>query len=142
MLLGVDDMTLSKEELLFGKQKVFKTLLKIAPPLMIAQLIQALYNIVDSLFVGHYSDSALSALSIIYPYQYIAIALSIMIGVGVNTFMAKQLALNDEKKSDNTVFVGAFLSVICWVLFAVISIFLIKPYVTLMSKMKPRLMME
>lgn len=134
MLLGVDDMTLSKEELLFGKQKVFKTLLKIAPPLMIAQLIQALYNIVDSLFVGHYSDSALSALSIIYPYQYIAIALSIMIGVGVNTFMAKQLALNDEKKSDNTVFVGAFLSVICWVLFAVISIFLIKPYVTLMSK--------
>lgn len=127
-------MTLSKEELLFGKQKVFKTLLKIAPPLMIAQLIQALYNIVDSLFVGHYSDSALSALSIIYPYQYIAIALSIMIGVGVNTFMAKQLALNDEKKSDNTVFVGAFLSVICWVLFAVISIFLIKPYVTLMSK--------
>lgn len=127
-------MTLSKEELLFGKQKVFKTLLKIAPPLMIALLIQALYNIVDSLFVGHYSDSALSALSIIYPYQYIAIALSIMIGVGVNTFMAKQLALNDEKKSDNTVFVGAFLSVICWVLFAVISIFVIKPYVTLMSK--------
>lgn len=127
-------MTLSKEELLFGKQKVFKTLLKIAPPLMIAQLIQALYNIVDSLFVGHYSDSALSALSIIYPYQYIAIALSIMIGVGVNTFMAKQLALNDEKKSDNTVFVGAFLSIICWVFFAVISIFVIKPYVTLMSK--------
>ena len=134
MLLSEDIMTLSKEELLFGKQKVFKTLLKIAPPLMIAQLIQALYNIVDSLFVGHYSDSALSALSIIYPYQYIAIALSIMIGVGVNTYMARELALNDEKKANNTVFVGAYLTTICWVLFAVISIFMVKPYVVLMSK--------
>lgn len=42
---------------LFGKEKISKVLLKIAPPVMLAQLIQALYNIVDSLFVGNYSDS-------------------------------------------------------------------------------------
>lgn len=49
----------------FGQEKILKILLKIAPPVMLAQLIQALYNIVDSLFVGRYSDSGLTALSIV-----------------------------------------------------------------------------
>ena len=52
---------------LFGTEKISKLLLHLAPPVMLAQLIQALYNIVDSLFVGRYSDSGLTALSIIYP---------------------------------------------------------------------------
>lgn len=53
-----------------GKEKISKILLKLAPPVMLAQLIQALYNIVDSLFVGKYSYSGLTALSIVYPIQY------------------------------------------------------------------------
>ena len=53
----------------FGKEKVSKVLLKMAPPVMFAQLIQALYNIVDSLFVGRYAETGLTALSIIYPLQ-------------------------------------------------------------------------
>ena len=92
-------MEIAKEEKLFGNEKVWKVLLKIAPPVMLSQLIQALYNVVDSLFLGKFSDKALNALNIIYPYQYIAIALSIGIGVGVNTFMAKQFALKDEQKA-------------------------------------------
>lgn len=51
----------------FGEEKISKILFKLAPPVMLAQLIQALYNIVDSLFVGKYSKSGLTALSIIYP---------------------------------------------------------------------------
>lgn len=51
---------------LYGSEKISKILLKLAPPVMLAQLIQALYNIVDSLFVGRYSDSGLTALSIGY----------------------------------------------------------------------------
>ena len=73
---------------LFGKEKISKVLLKIAPPVMLAQLIQALYNIVDSLFVGNYSDSGLTALSIIYPIQLLMIALAVGTGVGINTVMA------------------------------------------------------
>lgn len=52
---------------LFRSEKVSRILFKLAPPVMLAQLIQALYNIVDSVFVGRYSDSGLTALSIIYP---------------------------------------------------------------------------
>ena len=52
---------------LFGKEKISKVLLKLAPPVMLAQLIQAMYNIVDSFFVGQYSANSLTALSVIYP---------------------------------------------------------------------------
>ena len=54
---------------LFGTEKISRILFRLAPPVMLAQLIQALYNIVDSFFVGKYSASGLTALSIIYPMQ-------------------------------------------------------------------------
>ena len=62
---------------LYGSEKISKILFKLAPPVMLAQLIQALYNVVDSLFVGRYSDSGLTALSIIYPVQLLMIALAV-----------------------------------------------------------------
>lgn len=73
---------------IYGKEKISKILLKIAPPVMLAQLIQALYNIIDSLFVGKYSEEGLTALSIIYPIQLLMIAIAVGTGVGVNTAMA------------------------------------------------------
>ena len=85
---------------LFGKEKVSKILLKLAPPVMLAQLIQALYNIVDSLFVGRYSGSGLTALSIIYPLQLLAIAFAVGTGVGINTVMAARIGVGDRKKAD------------------------------------------
>ena len=85
---------------LFSEQKnVSRILLKIAPPVMLAQLIQALYNIVDSLFVGKYSESGLTALSIIYPLQLLMIAIAVGMGVGINTAMAHYLGVHDEQKS-------------------------------------------
>ncbi len=76
---------------LFATEKISKILFRLAPPVMLAQLIQALYNIVDSLFVGRYSDSGLTALSIIYPIQLLMIALAVGTGVGINTAMAARL---------------------------------------------------
>ena len=67
---------------LFGTEKIGKILLKLAPPVMLAQLIQALYNIVDSLFVGRFSDTGLTALSIVYPLQLLMIAIAVGTGVG------------------------------------------------------------
>lgn len=52
-------------------------LMKMAPPVMFAQLIQALYNIVDSLFIGRYDETGLTALSIVYPLQLLMIALAV-----------------------------------------------------------------
>ena len=66
----------------FGTERISKILLKIAPPVMLAQLIQALYNIVDSYFVGGYSADALTALSVIFPVQLLIVALAVGTGVG------------------------------------------------------------
>ena len=76
---------------LFGSERIGRVRLKMAPPVMLAQLIQALYNIVDSLFIGRYAESGLTALSIIYPLQLLMIALAVGAGVGINTVMAARL---------------------------------------------------
>ena len=62
---------------LFGTEKISRILFRLAPPVMLAQLIQALYNLVDSLFVGEYSAEGLTALSIIYPIQLLMIAFAV-----------------------------------------------------------------
>ena len=108
---------------LFGTEKVSRILLKIAPPVMLAQLIQALYNIIDSLFVGRYSDSGLTALSIIYPLQLLMIALAVGTGVGINTVMAAKLGVGNEKEADEYAGVGTPLAGFMWLLFAVICWF-------------------
>lgn len=108
---------------LFGTEKISKILLKLAPPVMLAQLIQALYNIIDSLFVGRYSDSGLTALSIIYPLQLLMIALAVGTGVGINTVMAAKLGVGNEKEADEYAGVGTPLAGFMWLLFAVIGWF-------------------
>lgn len=86
----------------FGQEKISKILLKIAPPVMLAQLIQALYNIVDSLFIGRFSDTGLTALSIIYPIQLLMIAIATGTGVGINTMMSAKTAREIIKPHRNS----------------------------------------
>ncbi len=112
----------------FGTEKISKILLKLAPPVMLAQLIQALYNIVDSLFVGRYSESGLTALSIIYPIQLLMIALAVGTGVGINTVMAAKLGMGKGKEADAYAGVGTPLAIAMWFLFAVIGWFIMPAY--------------
>lgn len=105
---------ITSENDFFGVEKISKILLKIAPPVMLAQLIQALYNIVDSFFVGKYSDNALTALSVVYPVQLIIVALSVGMGVGVNTYMARKFARDKDDEANYTAGAGMVLAVIGW----------------------------
>ena len=106
---------------LFGTEKISRILFRLAPPVMLAQLIQALYNIIDSLFVGRYSGSGLTALSIIYPIQLLMIALAVGTGVGINTAMAAKLGVGENEKADEYAGVGTPLAVVPRFLFAAIS---------------------
>ena len=99
-----------------------------APPVMLAQLIQALYNVVDSFFVGRYSESGLTALSIIYPIQLLMIALAVGTGVGINTEMAYNLGIGRKRRSDETAGIGTPLALLMWVIFAVVCFFLMPAY--------------
>lgn len=97
---------------LFGTEKIGRILIRLAPPVMLAQLIQALYNIVDSFFVGRYSDAGLMALSIIYLIQLLMIAFVVGTGVGINTVMASKLGVGKRKEADEYAGVGTPLAVV------------------------------
>lgn len=111
---------MTQDSSFFGTEKISKILIKIAPPVMLAQLIQALYNIVDSFFVGKNSESGLTALSIIYPIQLLMIAIAVGTGVGINTCIAHYMGLGEEKKARDIAGIGTPLAIVLWFLFALV----------------------
>ena len=113
----------------FGSERIGKVLMHIAPPVMLAQLIQALYNIVDSFFVGRYSDDALTALTVIYPLQLIIIALAVGTGVGVNTYMARKFAQNKPQAANDAAGTGMVLELLSWAIFTLAAVLIMRPYV-------------
>lgn len=118
-----------QEGILFDQESIWKILLKIAPPVMLAQLIQALYNIVDSYFVGRYSEDGLTALSVIFPIQLVITAIAVGTGVGVNTKMSRHYARGEQEKADYTAGTGMVLAFVSWLVFAVVSLSIMRPYV-------------
>lgn len=112
----------------FAEEKISSILLKLAPPVMLAQLIQALYNIIDSLFVGRFSQSGLTALSIVYPLQLLMIALAVGTGVGINTVMASRLGIGRRKSADDFAGTGTPLALILWLLFAIVCYAIMPSY--------------
>ncbi|MBO5099174.1 MAG: hypothetical protein J6C16_03300 [Clostridia bacterium] len=78
-----------------GTMPVNKLLITIALPIVISMLIQALYNIVDSIFVAKISEDALTALSLAFPMQNLIIAAATGIGVGMNALLSKKLGEKD-----------------------------------------------
>ena len=105
----------------FGTEKISSLLLKLVPPVMLAQLIQALYNIVDSYYIGKFSTEGLAALSVLFPIQLLISALAIGTGVGVNTIISKFDGLGKSKLGNETATFGVILSIISWAIFALIS---------------------
>lgn len=112
----------------FGSEKISKLLLKMAPPVMLAQLIQAVYNIVDSFFIGQYGENGLTALSIIFPLQLLMIALAVGTGVGINTIMASCLGKKLVKEANVYAGIGTPLALLLWLLVAVASWFIMPSY--------------
>ena len=103
---------------------------------MLAQLIQSLYNVVDSFFMGKYSSNALTALTIIYPLQLIIIALAVGTGVGVNTYMARKYAQKKPKDADGAAGTGMVLAVWMWAVFALVSALIMRPYIHIFTKVE------
>ena len=118
---------------MFATEKISRILLKIAPPVMLAQLIQALYNIVDSLFVGRYAESGLTALSIVYPLQLLMIAFAVGTGVGINTVMAAQLGIGKRKQANEYAGVGTPLILSIWAVFALVCWLIMPAYARMSS---------
>ena len=111
-----------------GTESIGRIMWKLTPPVMLAQLIQGLYNIVDSAFVGRCSGEALTGLSVIFPLQLIICALAVGTGVGVNTYMARLYAQGEEKKARQVGGIGILLALATWAIFALLCFAFMRPY--------------
>ncbi len=127
-------MKTSSADSLFDTESVWAILMRIAPPVMLAQLIQAMYNIVDSYFVGQYSNDGLTALSIVYPVQLIVTAIAVGTGVGVNTLMSRYDGQGNHHLADRTAGTGTVLALISWLIFAVLSGLLMRPFAAISTE--------
>ena len=97
---------------------VNKLLITIAAPMVLSMLIGALYNVVDSLFVSHYGEKALSAVSLAFPIQNIIIATGTGIGVGINALLSSFLGEKKQKKVNQTALHGIILGIrMCTLIF-------------------------
>ena len=99
-----------------------KLLANMAVPIMISMLVQALYNIVDSIFVSRLSENALTAVSLAFPLQNLMIAVGVGTSVGMNALLSRALGAREQEEADRTGNVGLFLALCSFVLFAAIGI--------------------
>lgn len=111
-----------------GVMPVNKLLLSMSVPIMISMLVQALYNIVDSIFVAKISEEALSAVSYAFPLQTLLIAFGGGTGVGVNALLSRALGEKDHKKANVMAMHGVLLAIVNSIIFLMVGLFLVKPF--------------
>ena len=100
-----------------------KLLLSMAVPMMLSMLVQALYNVVDSIYVSQVSEDCLSALSLAFPAQNIMIGLGTGTGVGVSSLISRALGAGDRRQASKVGGTAVFLCFCCWALMALFGIF-------------------
>lgn len=113
------------EENKMGVMPVNRLLMSMSLPMMISMLVQALYNIVDSIFVSRINENALTAVSLAFPIQALLIALSTGTGVGVNAVLSKALGEKNNEKASKAAVNGLFLAVVTYLIALAIGIFFI-----------------
>ena len=111
-----------------GTMPMNPLLLSMALPMMVSMLVQALYNIVDSVFVSMINENALTAVSLAFPIQSLMIAVSAGTGVGVNAVLSRSLGEKDQKNADKAATNGIFLAALSYLLFLVVGLAIAKPF--------------
>ena len=111
-----------------GIMPVGKLLITMSLPMMSSMVVQALYNIVDSVFVSRVSEDALTAVSMAFPLQALCIALGAGMGVGVNALLSKSLGAKDNDMVNKSALNGLFMTFVSYLVLLVIGIFAVKPF--------------
>ena len=104
-----------------GTQPVGRLLAGMAIPMMISMLVQALYNIVDSVFVSRLSENALTAVSLAFPLQNLMIAVCAGTTVGMNALLSRSLGAKEQERADRAANTGIFLALASFVVFAIVG---------------------
>ena len=125
--------TATLKENKMGVMPVGKLLANMALPMIASMLVQALYNVVDSIYVSQISESAVTALSLAFPVQNLQIGFAVGIGVGVNSLLSKSLGEGNQEAANRTAGNGMILMFIITVAFMLFGIFGVRPYFEMQS---------
>ena len=117
-----------KKENKMGTMPEGRLLLNMSLPMMLSMLVQAMYNVVDSIFVSRISENALTAVSLAFPMQTMLIAVGAGTGVGVNSLLSKSLGEKEYDKANKTAMNGIFLYMISYVVSAIVGILAVRPF--------------
>lgn len=105
-----------------GVVPVTKLLVTMALPMMLSMMVQALYNVVDSIFVSRISENALTAISMAFPMQNLMIATAIGFGVGINALLSRALGRKDQEQADRVAAQGILLELLGYFVFLMIGL--------------------
>lgn len=117
-----------------GVMPINKLLISMSVPMMISMLVQALYNVVDSIFVSKLCEDAFTAVSLVFPLQNLMIAVSVGVGVGMNALISKSLGQKNKEKADVLAMQGLFINIISSVLFMLCGIFFAETFMKSQSR--------
>ena len=126
-------MQATRKENKMGVMPEGKLLLNMALPMVISMLVQALYNVVDSIYVSQISESAVTALSLAFPVQNMQIGFAVGVGVGVNSLLSKSLGEHNQEAVNRTAGNGVILMLICTAVFMLFGFFGVRPYYEIQS---------
>ena len=111
-----------------GIMPIGKLVFNMSLPIMVSMMVQALYNIVDSIFVAKLSENALTAVSLAFPLQTLLIAVATGTGVGMNALLSKSLGEKDFKKANKTATNAAFIYAVSYIIFLILGFTVVKPF--------------
>lgn len=112
-----------------GTMPVTKLLITMSLPMILSMLVQALYNVVDSIFIARFSKDALAAVSYAFPAQNLMIGLATGIGVGMNALLSKSLGEGNRDRVKRSAENGIFLALIGFVIFLIFGLFFSGPFI-------------
>ncbi|MFA5468475.1 MAG: MATE family efflux transporter [Sphaerochaetaceae bacterium] len=101
-----------------ASRPVGSLLITMGSPIMLSMMIQALYNVVDSIFIARIGEEALTAVSLAFPIQMLMISVAVGTAIGVNSLLSRRLGAQEQKAASNVAIHGLFLAVVIWLFFA------------------------
>ena len=119
---NTQEQPIPMEENKMGVMPVTRLLVTMSLPMMLSMLVQALYNIVDSMFVAQLSEDALTAVSLAFPVQSLMIAVASGTGVGINALLSRNLGERNFEGANNAARNGVFLAIVSCIVFALLGL--------------------
>lgn len=126
--MNEENMNKEIKENKMGTMPVGKLLISMSLPMMISMIVQAMYNIVDSIFVSRIHEDALTAVSMAFPLQTLCVALGAGMGVGINALLSRSLGAKDQDMVNKSAMNGIFMTLVSYILFLIMGLTAVRPF--------------